>query len=132
MWRHVFIKAHHWVIILWKNGKIMGVTSFIICLVFHMCFYHARPPVQPNILWHYRSHFISEPQIPQTGKYENEWTCNRMLQFTDTDLNVSVNIILNVVSMRNVNLEYRIYQQQGVEWARKSCYSMQFSSLTVN
>jgi hypothetical protein len=46
----IFIKAHHRVIILWKNGKIMGVTSFIICLVFLMCFYYARLPVQPNIL----------------------------------------------------------------------------------
>jgi len=128
----VLIKAHHRVIILWKNIKIMGVTTIIICRMFLMCFYHARLPVQQNILWHYRSHFISKPQIPQTGKYENEWTFNRMLQFTDTNLNVSVNIILNVVSMRNVNMEYRIYHQWGVEWTQKSCHSLQFSSLTVN
>lgn len=128
----VLIKAHHWVIISWKKVKIMGVTSIIICLVFHKCFYHARLPVQQSILWHYRSHFIPKLHIPQTGKYENEWTFNRILQFTDTNLNVSVNIILNVVSMRNVNLKYRIYHQWGVEWTQKSCYSLQFSSLTVN
>lgn len=124
----VLIKAYHRVIILWKNRKIMGVTSFIIYLVFIMCFYHARLPVQTNILWHYRSHFISKPHIPQTGKYENEWTINRMLQFTDINLNVSVNIILNAVSTRNVNLEYRSYHQWGVEWTQKSCYSLQLFS----
>jgi len=42
----VLIKAHHQIIILWKNVKIMGVASSIICLVFLMCFNHARLPVK--------------------------------------------------------------------------------------
>jgi hypothetical protein len=72
----VLIKEHHRVISLWKNVKIMGVTSILICLVFCKCFYHARLPLQQSILWHYRSHFIPKSHIPQTGKYENEWTFN--------------------------------------------------------